>query len=51
MKKSAKGRHEWENACDKKGLWPWKLKALVKTRFAIKVIMFEEILEFKDAIF
>jgi len=32
------------------GLQPWKLKTLVKTRFASKVIMFEETLEFKATI-
>jgi hypothetical protein len=29
---------------------PWKLKTLVKTRFAFKVIMFEKTLESKQAI-
>jgi hypothetical protein len=33
------------------GLQPWKLKTRVKTRFVSKVIMFEETLEFKVAIF
>jgi hypothetical protein len=45
--KSRKGKHEWERACMDSGLRPWKLKTLVKTRFVSKVIMFEEILEFK----
>jgi hypothetical protein len=33
------------------GLWHWKLKTLAKTRFASKVIMFEEKLEFKKNCF
>ncbi len=32
------------------GLWLRKLKTPMKTRFVSKVIMFEEILEFKNAI-
>ncbi len=32
------------------GLWPRKLKTPMKTRFASKVIMFEEELEFKEAL-
>ncbi len=49
-KKSGKGRQEWERACVEKGLQPQKLKTLMKIRFANKVIMFEEVLEFKEAI-
>ncbi len=48
--KSGKGRHEWERTCVEKGLKLKKLKTLVKRRFASKVIMFEETLEFKYAI-
>jgi hypothetical protein len=33
-----------------KGLWPQKLKTIVKVRFVNKIIMFEEVLEFKKAI-
>ncbi len=47
---SRKGRQEWEKACVERQLWPQKLKILVKTRFANKVIMFEEVVEFKEAI-
>jgi hypothetical protein len=32
------------------GLWPHKLKTPIKTRFASKVIMFEETLKFKATI-
>jgi hypothetical protein len=34
-------------ACVEKGLRLWKLKTLVNTIFASKVIMFEEVLKFK----
>jgi hypothetical protein len=33
-----------------KGMWLQKLKTPMKTRFANKVIMFEEVVEFKEAI-
>ncbi len=46
-----KGKEEWEMACVERGLRFWKLKTLVKTRFASKVIMFEEVLEFKKTFF
>ncbi len=49
-KKSGKGRQEWERACVERRLWLQKLKTPVKTRFVSKVIMFEEVLEFKKAI-
>jgi hypothetical protein len=45
-KNSGEGRQEWEKACVESGLWPCKLQTLMKTRFASKVIMFEEALEF-----
>jgi hypothetical protein len=45
--KSRKGRQEWEKACMDSGLWPWKLKIPIKTRFVSKVIMFEETSKFK----
>jgi hypothetical protein len=32
------------------GVPPWKLKILVKTRFAFQVILFQETLEFKHTI-
>jgi hypothetical protein len=41
---------EWENACIECGMPPWKLKNLIKIIFASKFIMFEETLEFKQAI-
>jgi hypothetical protein len=47
-KKSGKGRHEWEKACINSGMWHWKLKILVKSKFANKVIMFEKTFEFKQ---
>jgi hypothetical protein len=49
-KKSGKGRQEWERACVERRLWPRKSKTLMKIRFASKVIMFEKVLEFKEAI-
>jgi hypothetical protein len=44
------GRQEWEKACVENRLLLRKLKALVKTRFGSKIIMFEECLEFKKTI-
>jgi hypothetical protein len=35
-----KGRLKWEKTYVKNGLPPWKLKTLVKRRFANKFIMF-----------
>ncbi len=49
-KKSRKGQQEWEKACVEMGLRPQKLKTLMKTKFASKVLMFEKCLEFKKAI-
>ncbi|KAJ7538060.1 hypothetical protein O6H91_11G033100 [Diphasiastrum complanatum] len=49
-KKSGKGRQEWTKACIDSGLRPRKLKTPVKTRFASKVILFQETLEFREAI-
>jgi hypothetical protein len=49
-KKFSEGRQEWEKACIECGLPPQKLKTLVKTKFASKVIMFKETLEFKQTI-
>ncbi len=45
-KKFNKGRQEWEKACIECGSLLQKLKTPIKTRFASKVIMFEETLEF-----
>jgi len=50
LKKYGKGKQEWEKACIECGLSPQKLKTPIKTRFASKVIVFEETLEFKQAI-
>jgi hypothetical protein len=49
-KKFGEGRQEWEKACIECGLPPQKLKTLVKTKFAFKIIMFKETLEFKQII-
>jgi hypothetical protein len=49
-KKLGKGKHEWEMACVKRGLRFWKLKTPMKTRFTSKVIIFKEVLEFKEAL-
>jgi hypothetical protein len=39
--------HEREKVCIECGMPLQKLKTLVKTKFASKLIMFEDILEFK----
>jgi hypothetical protein len=49
-KKIRKGRNGKKHVL-KKGLWPRKLKTPMKTRFVNKVIMFEKVVEFKEAIF
>ena len=49
-KKPGKGGAEWKKTCIKAGLHAKKLKTLVKTRFASKVIFFQETLEYADAI-
>jgi hypothetical protein len=51
MDKQIKERkQEWENVCIESGKPHWKLKILVKTKYSNKVIMFEEMLEFKQTI-
>jgi hypothetical protein len=45
-----KGKQEWEKACIEIGKPHWKLNFFVKTKFSNKVIMFEKMLEFKQAI-
>jgi hypothetical protein len=49
-KKNGKTKEEWEKPCVESGLLPWKLKTPIKTRFASKIIMFEECFEFKEII-
>jgi hypothetical protein len=49
-KKFGKGRQEWEKVYVESGLLPHKLKTRVKTRFASKIIMFEECIELKKTI-
>jgi hypothetical protein len=49
-KKSGKGRQEWDKACIDAGLPSRKLKTHVKTRFASKVVLFQETQEYADAI-
>jgi len=49
-KKIGKGRHKWEKSCIECEMPLGKLKTPVKTKFASKVIMFEETLEFKETI-
>jgi len=49
-KKSNKERHQWELACVERGLRFWKLKTPMNTRFASKVTMVKEVLEFKKAL-
>jgi hypothetical protein len=50
IKKFDKNRQEWGKACIECGLSPRKIKILIKTRFASKIIMFEKTMEFKQAI-
>jgi len=45
-----KGKQKWENACIENGMSLQELKTHVKIIFASKIIMFEETLEFKQAI-
>jgi len=45
-----KERWEWECVCFENGMWHWKLKIRMNTKFASKVIMFEKTLQFKNAI-
>ena len=49
-KKLGKGRQEWDKACIDAGLPTRKLKTHVKTRFAPKVVLFQETQEYADAI-
>jgi DNA-binding PucR family transcriptional regulator len=49
-KKSSKGRQEWHKTRLDVGVPPQKLKTHVKTRFASKIILFQETLEFKHVI-
>ncbi|KAG0573230.1 hypothetical protein KC19_VG160100 [Ceratodon purpureus] len=49
-KKSGVGRSEWNKACIEAGVPSRKLKTPVKTRFASKVVLFQEMLEYADAI-
>jgi hypothetical protein len=48
--KSGKGRQEWEKACIEVGLPSRRLRIPVKTRFASKVVLFQETLEYSLAI-
>jgi hypothetical protein len=49
-KKNGKGLQEWAKTYKNVILWPQKLKTLMSTKFASKVILFEQCLEFKDTI-
>jgi len=49
-KKFGKGKQEWEKAYVESGLLLHKLKSPIKTRFASKIIMFEECIEFEKTI-
>ncbi len=49
-KKFGKWKQEWEWACFENAMGYGKLKAFVKTKFASKVITFQETLKFKNAI-
>jgi hypothetical protein len=49
-KKLGKGRDEWEKTCIDVGLPTRMLKMPVKTRFAFKVVLFQETQEYADAI-
>jgi hypothetical protein len=41
-----KGRQDWEFTHKEIGLRPWKLNKLIKIRFASKVVIFQETLEY-----
>jgi hypothetical protein len=45
-----KGWSEWKRACLDASLYHQKLKTPMKTRFTIKVILFQKTLEYGDAI-
>jgi hypothetical protein len=49
-KKSGKGCIKWHRACLEVGFSHQKLKTLMKIRFVTKVIMFQETLEYHNAI-
>ena len=49
-KKSRKSNTEWIKACEEVGLPNRRLKTLVKTRFASKVVLFQETVEYASAI-
>jgi hypothetical protein len=49
-KKSSKGRFEWKKACVDARFSHKKLKTLMKTRFMNKMILFQKIMEYWDAI-
>jgi hypothetical protein len=44
IKKSRKGKIEWQKACYEIGMWHKKLKTHVQTHFASKVILFQKTL-------
>jgi hypothetical protein len=50
IKKFSKRCNKWHRACLDDGLAHQKLKTLVKIRFASKVILFQETLEYYNAI-
>jgi len=50
IKKSGKGWQECHKACELGGVPPRKLKALKKTCFASRIVLFQESFEFKHVI-
>jgi hypothetical protein len=50
IKKFGKGHNEWQKACIDAGISHQKMKTLVKTKFANKVIIFQKTLEYWDTI-
>jgi len=49
-KKSGKGWQDWHKACELGGVPPQKLKALKKTCFASRIVLFQESFKFKHGI-
>jgi hypothetical protein len=50
IKNFGKGQSEWKRACVDASLDHQKLKTPMKTKFANKIILFQETLEYRDAI-
>jgi hypothetical protein len=49
-KKSGNGWQEWHKACELAKVLSKKVKTIVNTRFALKVVLFQKTIEFKHVI-